>query len=198
MAKGTWIALGVLGAIVLVVLGVVGSGVSTYNKFVNEREGVDAQAKQVDVQYQKAFNTVPQITALAEQYLQNESEIQTSIAALRSGLAKAQNGSFDDKEQFVQNLNATTAIVVKAVNENYPNLKGVALYEDTIIQIINVQNEIAMEKVRYNDRAQAYNAHRQQCCIPLFVANSFGFGPKEYIGFKDRPNQTPFPEGAQL
>ena len=198
MAKGTWIALGVLGAIALVVLGALGSGVSTYNKFVNEREGVDAQSKQVDVQYQKAFNTVPQIVALAQQYLQNESEVQTSVAALRSGLAKAQNGSFEDKERFVQNLNATTAIVVKSVNENYPNLKSVALYEDTIIQIVNVQNEIAMEKIRYNDRTQAYNAHRQQCCIPLIVANSFGFTAKEYIGFKDRPNQSSFPEGAQL
>jgi LemA protein len=152
----------------------------------------------VDVQYQKAFNTVPQILQIAEQYLQNESEIQTSIAALRSGLSKAQNGSFEDKEQFVQNLNATTSIVVKAVNENYPQLRSVALYEDTIIQIVNVQNEIAMEKIRYNDRVQAYNAHRQQCCIPLFVANAFGFDAKEYIGFKDRPNQDSFPEGAQL
>ena len=198
MAKGTWIALGVLGAIALVVLGVLGSGVSTYNAFVNEREGVDAQAKQVDVQYQKAFNVVPQIAQLAEQYLQNESQVQTSVAALRSGLAQAQGGSFEQKEEFVQSLNSTTAIVIRAVNENYPQLRSVDLYQTTIFEIINVQNEIAMEKVRYNDRVLAYNAHRQQCCIPLFVANAFGFEPKEYIGFKDRPNQTSFPEGAQL
>lgn len=198
MAKGTWIALGVLGAIVLVVLGVVGSGISTYNDFVGEREGVDAQARQVDVQYQKAFSTVPQVTRLAEQYLENESEVQSSIAALRSGLAKAQGGSFEDKERFVESLNATTAIVVRAVNENYPELRSVELYEDTIIQIINAQNEIAMEKVRYNDRVREYNTHRQQCCIPLFVANAFGFGPREYIGYEDRPNVVPFPEGATL
>lgn len=198
MAKGTWIALGVVGAILLVVLGVIGSAIGTYNSFVNEREAVDAQSKIVDVQYQTAFRLVPQVVALAQQYLQNETEVQTSVAALRSGLSKAENGSFSDKDAYSDQITATRSLIVAVVNENYPNLKGSELYRDSINTVINAENKIQMEKVRYNDRVQAYNAHRLQCCIPVFVANSFGFTQKEYIGYEGRPNTSEFPVGAQL
>lgn len=198
MVKGTWIALGVVGAIVLVAIGVVASGVGTYNDFVKEREAVDAQSKIVDVQYQTAFRLVPQVVDLAQQYLQNETEVQTAVAALRSGMSQAEDGSFEQKEAYSDQISATRALIVQVVNENYPDLKGVALYRDTINTVINTENKIQMEKVRYNDRVQTYNAHRLQCCIPVFIANAFGFAQKEYIGYPDRPNTSEFPVGAQL
>lgn len=190
--------LGVLAAIVLVVLGTVGSAVGTYNKLVTERETIDAQSKQVDVAYQQAFRAVPQITQLANQYFQNETALQTKIAALRSGASVAENGSFEQKEAFADEVAATRALIIQVVNENYPNLKGNDLFRDTMAVVVNAENRIAMEKVRYNDNVRTYNAHRQQCCIPLFVASSFGFDAREYIGFEDRPNVSQFPVGQQL
>lgn len=198
MGKGTWIALGVVGAILLVLLGAVGSAVGTYNKLVNEREGVDAQGRQVDVAYQRAFRLVPDIVNLTEQYFEQEAEVQTRVAALRSGASVAQNGTFEQKDQFADDLAATRAIIIQVVNENYPNLKANELYQTTINEIINTENKIAAEKIRYNDRVQGYNAHRQQCCIPVLVANAFGFHPKEYIGFENRPNTSELPPGEQL
>ena len=197
MAKGTWIALGVLGAIALIVLGVVGSAIGTYNGFVRETEGIDAQSKQVDVAYQTAFRLVPQLVNLTTTYMQNEADVITEATALRSGLASAGNGTFEAKEAYLADMVQFVALVGNRV-ENYPNLKSDQLFQDTMAQIVNAETKIAMEKVRYNDRVQAYNAHRRECCVPLFVAGAFGFEPKEYIGFEDRPNQTSFPEGAQL
>jgi LemA protein len=197
MAKGTWIVLGVFGAIALILLGVLGSAVGTYNSFVNEREGVDAQSKQVDVAYQLEFRTIPQITNLTLQYFQNETELQAKVAALRSGAPPA-NASLNQKDAYASQVADTRALVIKVVNENYPDLKGNDLYKTTINTVINAENKIAMEKVRYNDRAQAYNAHTLQCCIPLLVAHTFGFSTKEYIGFKDRPNETSFPAGQPI
>lgn len=197
MAKGSWIALGILGAIALIVLGVLGSAVGTYNSFVRETEGIDAQSKQVDVAYQTAFRLVPQLTNLTLTYMQNERDVITNATALRSGLAAAGNGTFEAKDQYFQDIVSFVALVGNRV-ENYPNLKSDALFRETMANVVTAENKIQMEKVRYNDRVQEYNGHRRECCVPLLVAGMFGFDSKEYIGFRDRPNQTDFPEGAQL
>jgi LemA protein len=197
MAKGTWIALGVLGAIVLLVLGVVGAGVGTYNGFVKETEAIDAQSKQVDVAYQLAFRLVPQLTNLTLTYMQNEADVITQATALRSGLASAGNGTFEAKDDYLNEFVSFVALVGNRV-ENYPELEADDLFRDTMAQIVTAETKVAMEKVRYNDRVQAYNQHRRECCIPLFVGGAFGFEAREYIGFEDRPNQVPFPEGQQL
>lgn len=196
MAKAIWIVLGVVGAVALVVLGILGSAVGTYNGFVKETEAVDSQGKMVDVQYQTAFRKVPQLTNLTEQYMRNEREVLENVTALRSGLSAAENGTFEQKDAYLSELVTFVALVGNRV-ENYPDLKANELFRDTMTEIINTENKIAMEKVRYNDRVQEYNAHRRECCIPMFVANMFGFGPKEYIGYSDRPNQSSF-GGAQL
>ena len=197
MVKGSWIALGVLGAIVLVVLGTVASAVGTYNSLVTESEGVDAQGKQVDVAYQRAFGLLPELERLTRTYMQNEREVLENVTALRSGLGAAENGTFEEKDEFLSQYVQFVALVGNRV-ENYPDLKADALFQKTMDEITNSFNKIAMEKVRYNDRVQEYNAHRRQCCIPAFVANTFGFDAKEYIGYEDRPNQTSFPPGATL
>ena len=197
MAKGTWIALGVLAGIVLVVVGILGSGVGVYNELVDEQTAVDAQAKQVDVQYQRAFRLLPTLMNLTEQYMQNEREVLTNVTALRSGLSAAQNGTFEAKDAYLQDMVAFVALVGNRV-ENYPDLEANELFKSTMAEIVNTENKIAAEKVLYNDRVQDFNAHVRKCCMPLLVANMLGFDEKEFIGFQDRPNQTAFPEGQQI
>ena len=197
MVKGTWIALGVIGAIVLLVLGAVGSAVGTYNAFVTETEAVDAQSKQVDVAYQTAFRLVPQLVNLTTTFMQNEREVITNATALRGGLVDAGNGTFEAKEAYLQDMIRFVALVGNRA-EAYPELRSNELFQDTMASIVTAENKIQMEKVRYNDRVETYNAHRRQCCIPLLVAGMLGFEPKEYVGFEGRPNTSTFPEGAQL
>lgn len=197
MAKGTWIALGVLGAIALIALGIVGSAVGTYNSLVRESEGVDAQGRQVDVQYQRAFGLLPRLEDLTRQYMQNEREVLENVTALRSGLAAAGNGTFEEKDAFLAQYVSFVALVGNRV-ESYPDLEANELFQTTMDEVTNSFNKIAAEKVRYNERVQTYNAHRRECCIPLLVAGMFGFEPREYIGYSDRPNQATFPAGADL
>lgn len=195
MVKGTWIALGVLAAILLVVLGGLASAIGTYNAMVDQTEGIDAQAKQVDVAYQRAFRLVPQLTALAERYMQNERDVLQNVTALRAGLAAAENGTFEAKDAYLQEFVTFVALVGNRA-EAYPQLRADALFQQTMDEVVNSENKIAMEKVRYNERVETFNAHRRKCCLPLLVANFMGFGQKQYTGFEDRPNQAPFPSGT--
>jgi len=195
--KATWIVLGVLAAIALVAVGVIGAGVGAYNSLNQERNAVDAQSKQVDVQYQRAFRLVPQLINLTNTYMANERDIQIGVAALRSGLSTAQNGTLNDRDNFT-GVQLPQFLALLPRSENYPNLKADALFQQLEDEITNTENKIASEKVRYNDDVQAYNTHRTTCCLPLFVANSFGFHAAEYIGFTDRPNQQAFPANTSI
>lgn len=197
MAKASVIALGVVAAILLVGLGVLGSAVGTYNSLVRESEGVDSQARQVDVQYQRAFGLLPRLEELTMRYMQNEREVLENVTALRSGLGAAQNGTFEQKDEFLSRYVSFVALVGNRV-EAYPELRADVLFQQTMDEVTNSFNKIAAEKVRYNDLVRDYNAHRRECCVPMFLANTFGFGPKEYIGYSDRPNQQPFPAGQPL
>lgn len=196
MVKPIWIVAGVLGAIALVVLGGLVSAVGTYNAFVREQEAVDAQGNIVDVQYQRAFRLVPQLTNLTQQYMQNERAVIENATALRSGLAPAANGSFEAKDNYLSELVTFVALVGNRV-EAYPELRSNELFQQTMDEVVNTENKIATEKVRYNDRVRDYNAHLRQCCIPLLVAGFAGFGPKTYIGFQGELGQAAPPEGFQ-
>lgn len=195
--KAAWIVLGVLGAIGLVAMGVVASGITTYNEFVRESEGVDAQARQVDVAYQRAFRLLPRLTNITDRYMENEADVQREVAALRSGISSAQNGSLQTKDAYQEAL-VNTILLVGARAEAYPELRASGLVADLMTEVTNTENKIAGEKLRYNDLARGYNAHRRECCVPAIVAGMFGFEAKEYIGFADRPNTDEFPEGERL
>lgn len=198
VGKGTWIVLGVIGAILLIVIGGIASAVSAYNSLNAESKSVDAQSKQVDVQYQRAFGLLPQLTNITDRYMKNESDVQREVAALRSGLATATTtGSLNQKDNFSQQL-SNLILLVGARSENYPELKAARLYENLQTEVTNTYNKVASERIRYNERVLKYETHRTSCCMPLLVANMFGFDAKEYIGFSNSPKQTEFPAGQTI
>lgn len=197
MVKGTYIALGVLAAIALVVIGTVGAGVSTYNKLNAQRVGVDAQAKNVDVIYQRNFQLLPQLERIASQYFANETDLQRDVAALRSGITSAQNGNLTVKTNVTEQLAGLVAVLGSRA-ENYPALKGDQLFITLQDETTNSANKLAAEKIRYNDKTQEYNTLRTSCCFPVLVANLFGFQEKEFIGYANRPNQVDFPANQTL
>lgn len=188
MAKGTWIALGVVGAILLIALGIVGSAIGTYNTLTEEDVAIDTQSKQVDVAYQRAFRLVPQITELADKYVDKTSEAYERIVAMRTGVDRAQNGTLAEKDVAAQNVQTAFNFMVEA----YPEIRSDTIYRDLIGEIINTENKIAAEKGLYNEYVRELNTHRRKCCLPLLVANMFGFEAREFIGFEDRPNTSSF------
>ena len=188
MARASWIVIGVLGAIALLLIGVVSAGVGTYNSLTKQDVAIDAQSAQVDVAYQRAFRLVPQITELAHKYVDKTSEAYARVIALRTQVAAAQNGTLAEKDAAARNVGTTFNFMVEA----YPDIRTEQNYGTVIDEIINTENIITAEKTRYNDRVEEYNAHRRRCCLPIFVANMFGFEEREFIGFNDRPNTGSF------
>lgn len=153
---------------------------SSYNGLVSARTGVETQANQVGNQYARKLDLIPQIQQVATQYLQNESEVQASIAALRSG-ACADPRTLEEQDACSSQVTETNNLVIKVVNEAYPDLKSAALYQNVQTEMINTENKIAAERGIYNDQVGAYNARIHKFPTNL-VAGMFGFEEKPFIG----------------
>jgi len=154
--------------------------VSTYNGLVSQRTEVETQANQVGNQYARKLDLIPQIQDLAAQYLENESEVQTSIAALRSG-ACVDPDTLAEQDSCSTQVTETNNLIIRIVNENYPDLKAAQLYQNVQTEMINTENKIAAERGIYNDEVGDYNARIQRFPTNV-VAGMFGFDREPFLG----------------
>jgi LemA protein len=173
-------------AALVVTISVVLSGCS-YNTFTTQEEGIKAQWGQVQNQLQRRNDLIPNLVETVKGYAAQEKEIFTSIAESRSKLAGATT-----PEQQIEAANAQTSALSRllVVVENYPQLKSDANFQRLMDELAGTENRIATERMRYNERVQAYNTTRRK--FPSNVtAKMFSF--KEYPYFEAPPEATKAP-----
>jgi LemA protein len=175
--------------IVIVILSIVGVGVyyvMTYNKFVDENERIDSQWAQVQNQYQRKFDLIPQLMNLTQGYLNWEASTYANITALRTQWANAIAAGDDQAAINASNqLDAQAATIIVMV-ENYPDLDGVLVVSNMMYEISGTENRIATERMYYNEDVQKYNSHIKR--FPAsWVARNNGFEERAYYTSSNAP-----------
>ena len=181
--KGLWIALGVVGFIVVVLLFGFGSYVSAKNQMVQLNEDVDQSYSQIDIQQQRRLDLIPNLVASVKGYVKEESTVLTNIANARAGVIAA--GS--DRASSIQaNQQLTMAISpLLRLQENYPDLKGNDQFMRLEDELAGTENRIAVGRERYNKALEAYNVYVRQFPNSIW-AGMAGFQYRnEY--YKDNP-----------
>jgi LemA protein len=177
----TWIRKTALAlALVFVVLG--SSGCS-YNTFVSQEEAIKAQWGQVENQLQRRNDLIPNLVETVKGVAQQEQDVFGRIADSRAKLAGAST-----PEQQMQAANEQSAALARllVVVENYPQLRSNEQFARLMDELSGTENRIAVERMRYNERVQAYNTSRRQ--FPSNITASI-FGFKEYQIF-DAPKEA--------
>ncbi len=173
--KGLWIALGVVGVFVVVLLFGFGSYVSAKNQMVQLNEDVNQSYSQVDIQQQRRLDLIPNLVASVKGYVKEEEVVLTNVANARAGVIAA--GS--DRASSIE-ANKTLDVAISPLlrlQETYPNLKGNDQFNRLEDELAGTENRIAVERQRYNRSLEAYNVYVQQ------FPNSFWAG---IAGFKYR------------
>ena len=153
--KGTWIALGVVGLLVVVLLIVGGSYVSAKNQMVSLNEEVDQTYSQVDVQQQRRMDLIPNLVASVKGYVKEESTVLTNIANARAGVIAA--GS-DRANSIKANDQLSVAISpLLRLQEQYPDLKGNDQFMRLEDELAGTENRIEVARRRYNLSLEAYD-----------------------------------------
>lgn len=165
----------VVGGIVLVGLVLVMWMVGTYNSLITLSTGVDKAWGDVETNYQRRFDLVPNLVETVKGYAKQEQEIFTQVAALRSQWAGAK--SVSEKMEAASAMDAGLGRLI-AVAENYPQLKSNENFLSLQDELSGTENRIQVSRQRYNEAAGEYNIKVRT--IPSnIVASLFGFTAKD-------------------
>jgi LemA protein len=158
--KGLWIALGVVGLFVVMVLFGFGSYISAKNQMVQMNEDVNQAYSQVDIQQQRRLDLIPNLVASVKGYVKEEETVLTNVANARAGVIAA--GS-DRASSITANKQLDVAISpLLRLQETYPDLKGNNQFNRLEDELAGTENRIAVERQRYNKSLEAYNVYVQQ------------------------------------
>src|SRR5256885_8244585 len=160
----------------------------SYNKFVGQEEAIKAQWAQVENQLQRRNDLIPNLVETTKGYAQHEESVYKDIADARSRLLAAKS-----PEETISAANQQTSALGRflAVVENYPQLKSNEQFNRLMDELAGTENRLAVERMRYNEKVQAYDSARRQFPANL-TAKMFGF--KEYPYFQAPPDAKTVPK----
>jgi LemA protein len=184
--------LGCLGVIVVIALIVGGVVVGAYNNLVGLSQGVDAQWAQVENQYQRRTDLVPNLVATVKGAADFEKSTLEEVVKARASVGQTTidpSNLPNDPAAFAKFQQAQDALSgalsrLLVVVERYPELKANANFRDLQTQLEGTENRISVERMRFNEKAQAYNTARLRFPTVVF-ANLLGMREKAY--FKSTP-----------
>lgn len=154
--KKTLIGLGIaIGALLLLVVVVFSIVIGLRNKLVVMEEDVNNQWAQVEVQYQRRFDLIPNLVSSVTGYMEQEQKVFGDIAEARTRYAGAASGSSEKVDAANDIESALGRLLV--VMENYPELKSDQTVLDLMAQLEGTENRISVERRRYNDNVTDFN-----------------------------------------
>src|SRR5256885_4496682 len=175
-------------ALVLVALAALPLTGCSYNTFVSQDEAIKAQWAQVQTQLQRRNDLIPNLVETVKGYATHEESVYKDIAESRSKLLAAKS-----PEETIAAANQQTSALGRllAVVENYPQLKANEQFNRLMDELAGTENRIAVERMRYNEKVQAYDTKRRQFPANM-TAKMFGF--KEYPFFQAPPDAKTVPK----
>lgn len=168
MKKTTIIILVILAILVIYVIG-------SYNSLVTLNVKADTQWKQVETQYQRRFDLIPNLVESAKGVMQQEQAIFTAIAEARTRYSGA---SSQNEKVLAANQVESALGRLLVITENYPQLKSSENVQSLMTQLEGTENRISVERMRFNESVQSYNLKVMRFPSSI-IASIFGFETRE-------------------
>ena len=176
---------GMIITIVVIVL-VALWGISSYNGLVGMDENVSNKWANVETQYQRRSDLIPNLVNTVKGYAKHESQTLEAVMAARS---QATQVKIDPSNCTPQQLAAyqkaqgdvTTALgKLLAITENYPDLKANQNFLELQSQLEGTENRINVARKDFNDSAKKYNTSLRRFPRNI-IASMFGFEKRNYF-----------------
>lgn len=162
-------------ALVLVVVVLI--SFNGYNTLVTLDEQVNGAWAQVENQLQRRFDLIPNLVETVKGYAAHESEVLGALADARARYSGA--ASVQEKAAASTQLEGALSRLLVIV-ENYPQLKADSQFSRLQDELAGTENRIAVERMRYNQQVQAFNARIRRLPHAIY-ASIFGFSAREYF-----------------
>jgi LemA protein len=169
-----------IGLIVTVILLVtVAWIIVAYNGLVTSEQKVEAQWAQVENQYQRKIDLIPNLVNVTSQYTQFERSTLENITGLRTQWLSDLTSEARLNTSLALDGEINALVLAYYSAENYPTLSSIPLVAGLMDELAGTENRIATERMRYNEDVRDYNTKVNKFPSNL-VAGMFGFDEKEY------------------
>jgi len=196
MKKGCLISIIIVGFLAFIVLGIILWGTKAYNGMVTMSEGVTSQWGNVETQYQRRSDLIPNFVNTVKGAANFE---QTTLTQVIEARAKATSVTIDPTKMTAENMKQFQAAQgqvssalsrLMVVVEQYPELKATQNFRDLQVELEGTENRISVERRKFNDVARAYNTYIKR--FPQnFIAGMFGFQAKPYFDAAEGAEKAP-------
>ncbi|MBN2138715.1 MAG: LemA family protein [Sedimentisphaerales bacterium] len=173
-----WIALGIIGAIIVVVLLFV---IGVYNALVRLRNQVDNSWSQIDVQLKRRHDLIPNLMETAKGYMKHERETFEAITQARAAAMGANNVADAAKAEGALGEALSKFMLVV---ENYPDLKANQNFLSLQEELTSTENKISFARQSYNDQVLGFN-NKIQMFPSNIVAGMFAFTKRDFFEIED-------------
>jgi LemA protein len=168
-----------------------------YNTLVSQEEKVNSAWSQVENQYQRRSDLIPNLVKTVEGAADFEKSGLTTVTEMRSkvGQVKLSASDLNDPEKFAAYQKAQDGLSsalsrLLVVTENYPQLKSNENFLQLQSQLEGTENRIAVERRKFNETVLEYNTTTRT--FPTMIgAKLFGFKEKQYFKGKEGSDQPP-------
>lgn len=176
---------GLIITIVVIVL-VALWGISSYNGLVGMDENVSNQWANVETQYQRRSDLIPNLVNTVKGYAKHESQTLEAVMAARSQATQVKIDPYNCTPQQLAAYqkaqgDVTTALgKLLAITENYPDLKANQNFLELQSQLEGTENRINVARKDFNDSAKEYNTSLRRFPRNI-IASMFGFEKRNYF-----------------
>lgn len=172
--------------------------IGKYNAMVTAEENVTTAWSQVENQYQRRADLVPNLVATVKGYAAHESQVFENVTEARARATQMTLSADATPEQLMAYQAAQGELSqalgrLLALAENYPDLKASQNFRDLQAQLEGTENRIAVARNAFNEAARVYNVLIRKFPNNI-VAGMFGFGPKAYFEADEGTSKAPVVE----
>lgn len=169
---------------------------STYNRMVNNEEAVNAAWANVETQYQRRADLIPNLVNTVKGYAQHE---QSTLDQVVEARAKATSINLSADELSPESLAEYQRVQADvrsalgrliAVSERYPDLKANQNFLELQAQLEGTENRIAVARGNFNTATREYNMSIRRFPANL-IAKMFSFRPKPYFEADEQTAAAP-------
>jgi LemA protein len=197
MSTGAKIALGVVGGVLLIAFLIGSWAVGTYNGLVRSDEAVRSAWSQVENQYQRRFDLIPNLVETVRGFAKQEKEVLENVTAARASVGQMKitpevlrdPNAFARFQQVQDGLGAALSRLL-VVSENYPTLRSNENFLTLQSQLEGTENRIAVERRRFNETVQQFNVQIRTFPASL-IAGFGGFREAQYFKAATGSDQAP-------
>lgn len=170
--------------------------ISGYNSLVGMDENVSNQWANVETQYQRRADLIPNLVNTVKGYAAHEKETLEGVIAARSQATQIKVDPTDltpeklAEYQKAQGQLATALGRLLAITENYPDLKANQNFLELQAQLEGTENRINVARKNFNDAAKTYNTTIRRFPKNI-LAGMFGFDKRAYFEAAEGAEQAP-------